>query len=402
MKFDNWFAELDQQLYQQRCWWQLKPFHLNDYPEHWAPELIAALNNLSDDDVSLLDTDAASAARYFKPFLPNIEQLLTLVDLPKTQAPTLAAPKHLNQGVPGRKWSQILAFTAAMKNAGQPVLEWCAGKGHLGRLVHACYGQSVISLEWDEALCCDGNSLAAAKGIDQRFICADAFSDQARDLVEADQHLIALHACGDLHVQLMKLWAEHQSAQLTFSPCCYHLIKSDTYQPLSAHGQASLITLDKQDLQLPLQETVTAGAGVKRQRQTELLWRMSFDHWQRQWRGIDEYLPLPTFKKRLLKTSFVEFCRWALEVKGLLKQGESALDVLQGSNEQALWLHRGEQRLTKLRRIELITHLYRRPLEIWLALDRALFLQEHGATVELIEFCQKAMTPRNIMIRAYR
>ena len=52
--------------------------------------------------------------------------------------------------------------------------------------------------------------------------------------------------------------------------------------------------------------------------------------------------------------------------------------------------------------MELVRHLFRRPLELWLVLDRALFLQEQGYRVELREFCPRHLTPRNILIHAER
>ncbi len=36
--------------------------------------------------------------------------------------------------------------------------------------------------------------------------------------------------------------------------------------------------------------------------------------------------------------------------------------------------------------MELVRHLFRRPLELWLVLDRALFLQEQGYRVEVGSF----------------
>jgi hypothetical protein len=52
--------------------------------------------------------------------------------------------------------------------------------------------------------------------------------------------------------------------------------------------------------------------------------------------------------------------------------------------------------------MELVMHVFRRPLELWLVLDRALYLQEQGARVALGEFCAKHLTPRNIFIHAER
>jgi hypothetical protein len=44
--------------------------------------------------------------------------------------------------------------------------------------------------------------------------------------------------------------------------------------------------------------------------------------------------------------------------------------------------------------------VFRRPLEVWLALDRVLYLAEQGAEVTWGTFCAKAITPRNIIIDA--
>ena len=52
--------------------------------------------------------------------------------------------------------------------------------------------------------------------------------------------------------------------------------------------------------------------------------------------------------------------------------------------------------------MELVRHLFRRPLEVWLLLDRALFLEEQGYQAEVGTFCPKPMTPRNLLIRAVR
>ena len=56
--------------------------------------------------------------------------------------------------------------------------------------------------------------------------------------------------------------------------------------------------------------------------------------------------------------------------------------------------------LPVMARMELVRHLFRRPLELWLVLDRALFLQEQGYQVELSQFCARELTPRNILIHA--
>jgi hypothetical protein len=62
----------------------------------------------------------------------------------------------------------------------------------------------------------------------------------------------------------------------------------------------------------------------------------------------------------------------------------------------------GWQRLAQVRNLELLRGIFRRPLELWLNLDRALFLSEQAYTVHLGTFCETALTPRNFLLLAER
>jgi len=55
-----------------------------------------------------------------------------------------------------------------------------------------------------------------------------------------------------------------------------------------------------------------------------------------------------------------------------------------------------------VRNLELVRGLFRRPLELWLLLDRALLLEEQGYRVHLGTFCPSELTPRNILLLAER
>ena len=62
--------------------------------------------------------------------------------------------------------------------------------------------------------------------------------------------------------------------------------------------------------------------------------------------------------------------------------------------------HTGWQRLAEVRNLELVRGLFRRPLELWLLLDRALLLEEQGYRVRLGTFCPSQLTPRNLLLLA--
>ena len=122
-------------------------------------------------------------------------------------------------------------------------------------------------------------------------------------------------------------------------------------------------------------------------------WRLGFDALQRDLRGVDDYWPVPSHPARLNNEDFQAFCRWAADKKGL---------TLPATVDWSHWQKEGERLWHRVRRLELLRHLFRRPLELWLVLDYALFLQEQGYQVRLGTFFPRSMTPRNILLDAVR
>ena len=66
-----------------------------------------------------------------------------------------------------------------------------------------------------------------------------------------------------------------------------------------------------------MSETVTAGARVRRQRDTSMARRLAFDLLQRQLRGVDEYLPTPSLPSAWLDKPFADYCRDLAALKEL-------------------------------------------------------------------------------------
>jgi hypothetical protein len=154
-----------------------------------------------------------------------------------------------------------------------------------------------------------------------------------------------------------------------------------------------LLRLSLEDLSLPLSETVTAGARVRRQRDESMARRLAFDLLQRELRGIDDYLPTPSLPVTWLEKSFPDYCRDLAALKQLPAVGQQDWQTL----ETAGW-----QRLAEVRNLELLRGLFRRPLELWLVLDRAGYLQDRDYAVQLGTFCTTDVTPRNLMLLAER
>jgi len=385
------FQALDAFLIEHQGLWRPRPFtqqHLPWETEH--PELARWLRQRSLDDAETSHNqphDLPAPAPF--PQLAATARQLSAVDKLSTQ-PLAPAHHRLNVDVPGRKWQQIEAFGAALTFTDTPRhwLDWCAGKGHLGRRLLQP-GQRLTCLEYDPALIAAGQALSDHHHLPATHTLQDVMANVA---ISPEHTPVALHACGDLHVRLLQLASAAGCKQLAVAPCCYNRIGAERYQALSAVGRASALQLSVDDLGLPLSETVTAGARVRQQRDVSMARRLGFDHLQRQLRGSDDYLPTPSLPASWLGKPFAEYCQALATLKGL-STGEQDWDALEAH---------GWQRLAQVRNLELVRGLFRRPLEMWLVLDRALFLKEAGYMVEIGTFCEPALTPRNLMVLAER
>ncbi|MGI2259859.1 methyltransferase [Shewanella sp. GXUN23E] len=406
--------------------WRLRTFDCQTLIwQQKFPHLASCVTALAADELDAIDTDTS---RLLATLLPPLHrdlaaqgwdaaqldelQSLLAICLPDGESPrplalSEAELPHFSAHIKGRKWQQIAAFvgslpvvaderarsmqsTAGQRDEPAALLEWCAGKGHLGRLISKTSGQPVISLEWQQPLCDAGEQFARHWQLPQRFICADAFNVPG-SVFGGIAQAVALHACGDLHVTLLKQGTAAGIPAISISPCCYHLIRDTHYQFLSASGRQTGLEVTRHQLQLPLQHSVIASASARALRQKELAWRLGFDSLQRQVRGEDAYLPLPTLRQSQLSGDFMEFVHWGARAKGLDLPGE--LDI-------AAFETIGWQRISLVRRLDLAAHLLRAPMEHLLLLDRVCFLEEQGYQVTLQSFCPASVTPRNALISA--
>lgn len=365
------------------------------------PGLADWLADVSDADCARYENDlpalASALMATFPDAIPGLDDYVAIVSVPAlvtdTQAQTAALPEIDAVDMPGRKRQQAGAFAAAVGASRAPVLDWCCGKGHLARTLVRCGATAARGFEWNSALVEDGNRLAQHYGDPLQIQTQDVLAEGIT--LPADHHAVALHACGDLHRRLLQQGTHVGLPRLTVSPCCYHLTGNAHYRPLSqrARSASPALTLDRDTLRLAVQETVTAPARVRAQTEQIGRWRLGFDALQREVRGEDVYLPVPSHPPRLNQGSFEDFCRWAASKKGLSLPSDCDWDR---------WARVGERRARQVRRYDLLRHLFRRPLELWLVLDYALFLEEQGYRVRLGTFCERNLTPRNLMLDAVR
>lgn len=381
-------GRLDAMLAAFRPLWHAQPFRESrpDWCAQW-PALTAELLALDDGELVRLADDGEAATHFVA---RHIGDLAVLPDLARVADSSAAALP--DQGrfwaweIPGRKRAQIEAFAASTASSGQPVIDWCGGKGHLGRLLALNWQVDVTTLEIDRMLCADGELLAGRSGAAQRFIEADV-TQLGRSLPNGG-HTVALHACGHLHRSLVDQAAARRMVALDVAPCCYYRGLEGDYQPFSG-PLLTRVTAD--DARLAVTESVTAAPRQVRQRDREMAWKLGFDAWRRMSSGADEYRSFKPVPSAWMRGRFTDFMALMVHREMLAQPPEKLMDELE---------RKGWQRQREVMRLSVVRNAFRRPLEVWLALDLAIRLVNDGYSVSLGRFCERQLTPRNLLISA--
>lgn len=360
--------------------WRPSTFH-EQRPKWCAanPELTGDLLALDDKALSHLSGDSALSAAWLKKALPVLETLPSLVEI--LPSPHVPAPTVRRHGVSVRKAAQIDAFVAAVVQPQAPLVEWCAGKGHLSRRFLESRGGGALAIERDAGLCAAGEAISHKNGDSLRFQCADVMAAETAETL-VDAHAVALHACGDLHRRLLEAAIEAGARAIDVAPCCYQLTAAEIYRPMSA---ASALNLNRNGLKLAVTETITASPRKRILSEQASAWKLAFTAL----RGKSE--PLRSVPGRWQSDGFPSFLAHLAEREGL--SIPAGVDF--AACEAAGWKRHRESR-----RLQLVRLSFRRVLEIWLLCDMAAWLEQNGWAVSLQEFCARPVTPRNLLLSA--
>jgi hypothetical protein len=391
MRHRDRLAALVALLARNRRLWSPPPFR--DPDPAWAaeqPALVAALLDLEEPDLDRLNGDPEAARKWLSTWIPDLHELEGLTRL--THAPAFALPGGdlpgfaILRDVPGRKAEQIEAFAAAV---GAPVAPWfeaCAGKGHLGRRLVAAHGGAATSLELDPRLCRNGEALAGRLRLEQRFIAGDVHAPEHAERF-AGRHVVALHACGDLHRRVIDTAAERRAPAIDVAPCCYQKSVAEPYNAMTP--TLAGLGLDRGALKLAVTETVTASKREAATAARQQAWKLAFVAWRE--RVDPVYRPFMPVPSAWWREGFPAVLRRLAEREGRAVPADTDFQAAESE---------GWRRWSLVRRLQLVRFSFRRSIEMALLCDLACGLEERGYAVRLSEFCARELTPRNVLLSA--
>jgi hypothetical protein len=384
-----------------RAFWAPRPFIEPTLPwERAASELARALRALTEEQIEAYETHPERLEGMPARWRAWVAQLAQY-EPPALRCSTVALSYQRPRGVAQRKWAQIHAF-ASVVAASRPVratrwLDWCAGKGHLGRTLAHAMGMPFQAVERDPALCREGERLARAASVAAEFACQDVLAASCGAAVAAEREeiaAVALHACGRLHHVLLERAVREGFSMVALAPCCHHRYFDERPRPLSAVGREVDPRLELTDRRLVgLNEAVVRPrrAALRRREQAH---RLALDLLLRDLTGLDRYRPLGPAPTAWIDLPFEDFAQ-RLAAKNGVTLSRAAL--CRRDYERLGW-----ERHHDVRALGMVRGLFRRPIEIWLLLDLAQHLVEQGFEVTFGCFCEESITPRNLLIIAER
>jgi hypothetical protein len=389
----------------QRIWQNeimlLYPNPLNDFPQEWVDEL--ALFKNQEDVIRLERKDVFS---YIKSpsliaFYQRIEELTQVPPIP--ELPQFPNNKtHFLHMIPKKQHEiKCLApFVNAFYQEHQieKVVDIGGGIGHLAQSLANLYQLSTTSLDIDPVMQQTGKERQLDNKVEYIQVNVDAYNSKFRNLLTKNSMTLGLHTCGPLaNHQIIASCLSKIKGLISFG-CCYEKLQHDPeHQNISQAAK---------DLKQPITFNYFALTLATRahrkmdEKNYELKLKVKYFRYAIHILLHDEYgkkelISLGNSSPKLYDESFgnyviEQFRRINLPLHHTKEELDAYFEA--PALQELIW---------KMLVAGLIRNAFGRVMEMYILLDRVLYLEEHDYNVQLFEFFDEPVSPRNIGIVAY-
>ena len=390
---------------------------MNEYPEsmqHYPKEWLDLLLTLSNEELFAIDTKNINHQVFLKIENTSLDKFikegiaLSKIDLKKVEQP-IKFEQWAYNGIKAKKRHEIDRIIPAInilknKITINQVIDIGGGVGHLSRVIAHYANIKAISIDRNSEFQKIGKErlkkyrkLPDAKEVEfvNLNFSPKNTAEELKSIFKVDSLSLGLHTCGPLANILIKTSCQHQLAGILSFGCCYHHLNPKEDFPISKfyrENQFSSLNLYAFSLATRSHaqddfEVFKTKRQVKNYRYALHLFLMrKFNNKYFQdvgecdvkiyWMPFKHYLKLKLSELKLENT----FTDEEIEAFYNSKQTQKELDEMFAGN--------------------LIRWLLGRSLEVYLLLDRALYLEENGYEVFVEEYFKEALSPRNIGILA--
>jgi hypothetical protein len=384
------------------------PNPIQDFPEDWVEELARIRDpkevvRLEKKEVESLITHPDLLA-----FYRRIEELSKLPSAPELPAMPENAFTFLY--VIPKKQHEIRRLAPYVnhfyyQHGVEKVVDIGGGIGILAQTLCNQYNLKVMTLDMDPELQKTGrkrhekNFVHPDNQVSFHLVKVSEDEPKFKELLRPNMMTVGLHACGPLSLDQLKATARAGAKGLLNFGCCYYkLSKCEGTQNISAFAQA----LPQKVEQSPYCLTLATRAH-KKMNEADYHFKVKVKHYRYMMHFLlhDHYdradlTTLGNTHHRLYEKNFSDYALEQFRRIGVTpNHSADELDLFFADpHRQAM--------VWKMLAAGLIRNALGRLLEIYLLLDRAIYLEEQGYQAELLEFFDESLSPRNIGIAAFK
>jgi SAM-dependent methyltransferase len=308
--------------------------------------------------------------------------------------PTFSSPdvRTARRGETPRKRAQVDAFgelVLPLAAHAARVVDVGSGHGHLTREIARRTRLPVVGFDRDASLV--GRARRLSSGASPTFAVSDVLRDGLT--LSAGDCVIGLHACGELGDLMVASVARSPGTMLALVGCCLQKRRQGSRRPLCGDGPDGSLDLPRG--LLGLSNLAASDEGVEASRVDNLAARERRLALNRLLSEGGEPLRLGAelagLNRRAAQGDLSHLVERAFELRGRPTPPRTAID------EAASWARREHSRA---RRLSLPRAMLARVLEVYVLLDRASYLEEHGFAVEVGALFPMTVSARNLALVA--
>lgn len=386
---------------------------LNRYPDslnYIDPQYIEELLCL--DDLELFEFDCRRPVEKLKGTMTQklIDRIKILTEIPPIEdLPEIELEDWAFTGVKFKKRHEIQKIASILKELNhnhsfKQIVDIGGGVGHLARTLAHYHGIETYSLDTNKTFQDQGmkrasrfRKLSTAKPLHFLNLTFGDAKDELKlkEIITPESLIVGLHTCGNLANDVIKTSLKYKTFGLLSFGCCYHKMNPKTDFPISTNYKNEHLKLSIYAMTLATRAhgEITINDYVTKQIVKHFRYILHF--WLFHKENKKDVFDVGENNIRDYHGKFSSYAIPKLKNLNLTPPSADELDQFFG-----------DEAATPLMKKLFIANLLRwqlgRALEVYILLDRALFLLENGYQVKLQTYFIESVSPRNLGILAYK
>jgi len=381
---------------------------LNYYPDsldHYSPEWLERLEKLTKDQLWRFDSFNDLSQVKGSPLEKFLHGIIALVTPVKEIHPTLSdLPDWAYFKMKSKKRHEITCLLPAINKLYQLQqfdhgVDIGGGQGHLSKILAHYLSIPMFCIDKDLELQNIGRKRlnkypTPMTARDVTFINREFGKDNLS--FKKNALSLGLHTCGALANTHIKTATQSDTKVLLNFGCCY--LKLDPLTDLNLSKSAKINPLHLSTHALTMASR--AHGGISREdfnkKERVKFYRYALHLFLYEELGINKFIGVGNSPDTLYQGTFHDYALFNLKrLKIAFKHGKTDLDHF--FNDQ-----KRQEQIKKMFLANIIRWKFGRPLEYYILLDRALYLEENNYTVKVSTYFDEGISPRNIGIMAIK